>query len=68
MEAKPFYKSKTFWFMAGTLLVGLGNETAALIEVLDPEVAADVRVFLTFLASIGGLILRMITAAPVRFK
>jgi len=69
MEKKPWYRSKTIWFMIGTLLVATANELAPILDVVENEqVRDDLRTLIVFGTSIGGVILRLVTAQPVRVK
>ena len=62
---KPWYQSKTIWFNVGTGLLNVANETAPLLEVLDPETSERLRVLLVTMQVTGNIILRFVTNTGV---
>lgn len=65
---KPIWRSKTFWFNFGTGMVSLGTEFAFVADFLPEEYEAMTRIGLASFVAIGNVILRTVTAEPVRWR
>lgn len=63
--AKKWYQSKTIWFNIGTVLLATGTEYSAFVELLNPDIQADVRLWLALFSASGNAILRVVTTKPL---
>jgi hypothetical protein len=59
---KPRWKSKTYWF---NLLITALAGSEMYLQVLQPLLGVNVYAVLTFLLTVGNLVLREATVAPV---
>lgn len=64
--AKKWYTSKTIWYNVAMTVVTAANELMPVLEVMDPTVASQVRVWLVLALSLGNIVLRTVTVSPVK--
>lgn len=65
-QGKPWWASRTIWFNVALVMSAIGAEFAALADLLPQEWQEPVRLALVAMSAIGNMLLRVMTAQPIR--